>query len=74
MPGAQEGGERIELRVFALAEIPVAEFEKAKKDYLHRLAGNSEIKKVLADVGAKQRDKVMKGTETTENGDDEKAH
>jgi len=54
-----QGNSRVELRAFALAEIPVAEFEKAKKDYLHRLAGNSEIKKVLAEVGAKQRENVM---------------
>lgn len=56
-----QGNSRVELRAFALAEIPVTEFEKAKKNYLQRLAGNSEIKKVLAEVGAKQRENVMNG-------------
>jgi hypothetical protein len=48
-----------QLRVFSLAEIPVVDFEKAKADYFARLAGNTELKKILREVGAKQRNNIL---------------
>lgn len=50
---------RLELRAFSLVEIPVQDFEKAKRDYSQKLAGNSEVKTILKDVGAKQRERVL---------------
>lgn len=48
-----------ELRAFTLTEQPIADYEAAKQAYLNRLAGNSEVKKILDDVGEKQRRKVL---------------
>jgi hypothetical protein len=54
---------RLELRAFSLVEIPVQDFEKAKRDYSQKLAGNSEVKTILKDVGAKQRERVLTSEE-----------
>lgn len=48
-----------QLRVFSLAEISVAEFERAKADYFARLSGNTELKKIMREVGRKQRSKIL---------------
>jgi len=47
------------LRAFSLAEIPAGDYEKAKRDYLERLAGNSEMKNILREVGRRQRDNIL---------------
>lgn len=47
------------LRAFSLAEISNEDFEAAKKDFLRRLAGNTEIREILRDVGRKQREKIL---------------
>ena len=49
----------LNLKAFSLVEIPIPDYEAAKAAYLNRLAGDSEVKKVLADVGEKQRRKVL---------------
>lgn len=54
-----DGKTRIELRVYSLAGIPSKEFEDAKTAALKNLSGNSEVKKILDDVGAKQRDSIL---------------
>lgn len=54
-----QGDHSLELRAYSLAEISIADFEAAKRAYERRLAGDPEVKKILDDVGAKQRDKVM---------------
>ncbi len=47
------------LRAYSLAEISAADFEKAKRAYTERLSSNSEIRKIMRDVGARQRDNVL---------------
>lgn len=47
------------LRVYSLAEIPIADLEKAKQSFLSNLSNNTEVKKILRDVGAKQREKIL---------------
>jgi hypothetical protein len=47
------------VRVYSLAEISLADFEKAKKDSLDRLNGNTEMKKIIREVGKKQRDRIL---------------
>ena len=47
------------LRAYSLAEISAADFEKAKRAYSDRLSSNSEIRKIMRDVGARQRDSVL---------------
>lgn len=70
MPGLKVVGRYWELRqtgeygptnltAFSLVELPLSDYESAKAAYLSRLAGNSEVKKILADVGEKQRRKIM---------------
>ena len=54
-----EKGIEQQLHVFSLAEIPSTEYEKAKKDVLAKLNGNSELKKTLDDVAKKQRDQIF---------------
>jgi hypothetical protein len=46
-------------RAFALAEIPIPEYERAKQAYFDRLAGNSEMKLILSDIGRRQRDAIL---------------
>lgn len=46
-------------RAYALAEVSDAEYEKAKKDYFARLRGDSEVAKILRDVGREQRDAIF---------------
>lgn len=53
------GRGRTILRVYSLAEIPVVELERAKQAYFSKLANNGEIKKILNEVGAKQREKAL---------------
>ncbi len=50
---------KYETRVFSRASVDVADYEKAKRAYFDRLNGVPEVKKILDDVGAKQRDAVM---------------
>lgn len=47
------------LRAYSLAEIPSAELEKAKQAFFSKLSHDSEIKKILSDVGQKQRDRAL---------------
>lgn len=44
---------------YSLAEVSVAEYERAKKDFFARLQGDSEVKKILREVGQKQRDAIF---------------
>ncbi len=46
-------------RAFSLAEISVKDFERAKNEYFERLAGNSEMRQIMRDVGKKQRDAIL---------------
>lgn len=46
-------------RAYALAEVTDAEYEKAKHDYFSRLRGDSEVAKILRDVGQQQRDAIF---------------
>lgn len=55
------------VRVYSLAEISIADFEKAKKDSLDRLANNTEMKKILRDVGQKQRDRILNPQPTAQD-------
>lgn len=50
---------KTELRAFSLATISVADFEQAKDNYLAKLRGDPEVKKILEDVGAKQRENIL---------------
>ena len=43
-------------RAYALAEVTTAEYEKAKRDYFARLRGDSEVAKILREVGQAQRE------------------
>jgi len=54
-----DGRQRIELRVFSLAGITTSEYEEAKRAAMRNFSGNNEVKKILDDVGAKQRDAVI---------------
>ena len=47
-----------ELRAFSLAEMSIADFEQAKENVLAKLRGDPEVKKILDEVGAKQREAV----------------
>lgn len=47
------------LKAYTLVELPMTDYEAAKQAYLNRLAGNSEVKKILSDVGEKQRRKIL---------------
>ena len=51
-----DGKPRIELRVYSLAGIPSSEYAEAKRAAMQNLNRNNEVKKILDDVGAKQRD------------------
>jgi hypothetical protein len=55
----QNGEFNTTVRAFALAEISVPEFEKTKREYFERLAGNSEMKVILNEVGKRQRDNIL---------------
>jgi hypothetical protein len=46
-------------RAYALAEVSVAEYEKAKRDYFARLRGDSEVAKILREVGQAQREAIL---------------
>lgn len=46
-------------RAYSLAEITAADFDKAKRTYLERLSSNVEVKRILRDVGSRQRDNVL---------------
>jgi len=52
-------GSNEQLHVYSLAEIPTTEFEKAKRDVLANLNGNSELKRNLDDIAKKQQEKLM---------------
>jgi hypothetical protein len=47
------------LRAYALAEIPSADFEEAKSEFFSHLAGNSEMKHILSEVGKAQRKNIL---------------
>jgi hypothetical protein len=61
MVPTSDGKQRIELRVYSLAGIPSTEFAEAKKAALQNLSGNNEVKRILDDVGARQRDSALDG-------------
>jgi hypothetical protein len=50
-------------RAYSLAEVPAAEYEKAKKDYFARLRGDSEVAKILREVGQRQRDAIFQAAQ-----------
>jgi hypothetical protein len=52
-------GTEQQLHVFSQAEIPTTEYEKAKKDVLAKLNGNSALKKQLDEVAQKQQDQLL---------------
>jgi hypothetical protein len=54
-----EKGNSEQLHVYSLAEIPNQEFEKAKKDVLANLNGNSELKKNLDEISKKQQESLL---------------
>lgn len=47
------------VRAFALAEISVPEYERAKREVFLRLSGNTQLKQVLDEVGSKQRENIL---------------
>lgn len=49
----------LELRAFSLAQLSKSDFEDAKHAYFARLKGDSAVKKILDDVGAKQREQAV---------------
>ena len=50
---------RTSLRVYSLAEVSKAELERAKQMYLSCLSTNLNVKKVLDEVGAHQREQAL---------------
>lgn len=68
MVPSADGKQRIELRVYSLAGIPSNEYAEAKKAALQNLSGNNEVKKILDDVGARQREAVLGGNKSEANG------
>lgn len=52
-----------DLRAFSLVEISMADFEEAKRNFLARLRKDPEVKKILDEVGKKQRDQVLESAE-----------
>ena len=50
---------RLELRAYALAELPHSDYEKAKEEYFNRLNGQPRIAEILEEVGQKQLDQVL---------------
>lgn len=50
---------RGELRVYSLAVMTKADYEEAKQAYLAHLRGDPAVKKILEEVGAKQRELAM---------------
>lgn len=53
------GAIRSVLRAYSLAAVPKSEFENAKQRYLSKLSRDMQVKKVLDDVGAAQRARVL---------------
>ena len=53
------GPVRSSLRVYSLAEVSIIELEKAKQRYLSNLSSNLNVKKVLDEVGARQREQAL---------------
>ena len=49
-----------ELRAYSMAELTISDFNRAQEAYLAKLRGDPEVKKILDEVGAKQRESVMK--------------
>ena len=58
-PKPINGPVRSSLRVYSLAEVSTAELERAKQRYLSSLSSNLNVKKVLDEVGALQREKAL---------------
>ncbi|MBL7714442.1 MAG: hypothetical protein JNL01_03175 [Bdellovibrionales bacterium] len=56
-----EGITRIELRVYSLAEVSDADFQRARQIAFDKLQGKPEIRKVLDEVGKQQRDRAISG-------------
>lgn len=54
-----ERGTDEQLHVYSLAEIPTQEFEKAKREVLANLNGNSELKRNLDEVAKKQQEQLL---------------
>lgn len=54
------GEDQTRLRVWSLAEANRHDFDRARANYLRRLNGEPEVKKILDDVGARQIDQVTK--------------
>lgn len=57
--GANGSYSSTKLRVYSQAQIPAGDLAKAVQSYLAHLNKNTEIKKILAEVGAKQRQKIL---------------
>lgn len=53
------GVTRSNLRVYSLAEVPTSELERARQKYLSRLSTDLNVKKVLDEVGARQREQAL---------------
>lgn len=56
-------GEREELRAFALAECPLSEYNRAKKDAIARLTKDSRIKEELNQIMSDQRERSVERRE-----------
>ncbi len=54
------GEDQTRLRVWSLAEASRPDFDRARANYLRRLSGEPEVKKILDDVGARQIQQVSK--------------
>ncbi len=54
------GEDQTRLRVWSLAEANRHDFDRARANYLRRLNGEPEVKKILDDVGARQINQVTK--------------
>ena len=63
-----------QLHVYSLAEIPTAEYEKAKKDVLAKLNGNSQLKKQLDEVAERQMNKLVPPDSTEKENNGSSAH
>jgi hypothetical protein len=60
IPQGALSSDRVELRVYSLAEVPASEYQRAKKEFWNSLQGNSEVREILNEVGRSQREALSK--------------
>ncbi len=66
------GEDQTRLRVWSLAEASRHDFDRARTNYLRRLNGESEVKKILNNVGAKQIEQATKSENKSGSQEDSK--